>query len=353
MNSSVNRFAESPEPSSEKSPTSPNVSNPTAQSPPASSSTAPSPAIDGEQKTASPRKHPIPPPSEPRQNRAIGLVRGLYEPSDELLTRGQLTTTDGTAIDAVLLGRVISLVKNHLDLNLPHLWVVYPRTRMEDSGLHVQIAGVWEPEVLDPKPDELPATDSPTEDSATVEEESSAEDSPQTDDSAPAMVATPPKAPKAPNPAPDREEVEPIRDGYFSLRGEVIFYSQEEKKAVIKIQQSPKRDSDKAKYFKLNLQGAFPKENVLGHFWDLQVMLEGSILTIEKATDIGLMPIKKRNKKFDRTNRKSSRPKFARKNQSSSSYKPSTYKPSTGDGATPKPSTFSKPIRRGSKKEES
>lgn len=68
-------------------------------------------------------QHPIPPPSEPRQYRAIGLVRGRYQASEEQFTQGTLYTPDGVEIDAVLLGRVMSLVKKHLDLNEEHLWV--------------------------------------------------------------------------------------------------------------------------------------------------------------------------------------------------------------------------------------
>lgn len=94
------------------------------------------------------RQLPIPPASEPMQYRAIGLIRGKYMPSEEQFTRGNLLTDDGTEVDAVLLGRVMSLVKKHIDLDEPHLWVVYPRTRNKDSQLHAQIVGVWEPEKL-------------------------------------------------------------------------------------------------------------------------------------------------------------------------------------------------------------
>lgn len=83
------------------------------------------------------RQQPIPPPSEPMQYRAIGLVRGRYVASDEQFTQGKMVTSDGTELDAVLLGRIMSLVKNHLDLEAEHLWVVYPRTRQENDNLHL------------------------------------------------------------------------------------------------------------------------------------------------------------------------------------------------------------------------
>jgi hypothetical protein len=97
---------------------------------------------------------PIAPPSEPMQYRAIGLVQGTYTPDEEQFNHGNVITDDGAVIDAVLLGRVTSLVKKHIDLEKSHLWVVYPRTRRgdEDSDveqdLHIQIVGVWEPETL-------------------------------------------------------------------------------------------------------------------------------------------------------------------------------------------------------------
>jgi hypothetical protein len=41
----------------------------------------------------------------------------------------------------------------------------------------------------------------------------------------------------------------PVEDGYFSVRGEAIFYSQEEESIVIKISQIPRKESDKKKIF--------------------------------------------------------------------------------------------------------
>lgn len=169
-------------------------------------------------------------------------------PSQEQLTRGTLLAADGTLIDAVLLGRVMSLVKNHLDISQPHLWVVYPRTRQEDGNLHVQILGVWEPENLSKTPMETPE---------------------------PENIAI---------------------DGYFSVRGEVIYHSKDEGQVVAKIRQSPRKQDEKPKFFKLNLQGGLPERGI-NHFWDLQVQLQGNNLVIQQATDIGVMPVKK---KFDK-----------------------------------------------------
>lgn len=208
------------------------------------------------------RQQPIPPPSEPMQYRAIGLVKGKYMPSAEQLTRGTLLATDGTLIDAVLLGRVMSLVKNHLNLDQAHLWVVYPRSRQEDGNLHVQIVGVWEPEKLNQATStEIPAIEAS-----------------QTEVDTPDVPA---------------DGLPVLKNGYFSIRGEVIYQSREEEQVIVKIRQSPRKETEKIKFFKLKLKG-FLGERVIGHFWDLQIDLQASALVIQEANDIGLLPVKKR-----------------------------------------------------------
>jgi hypothetical protein len=207
------------------------------------------------------RQQPIPPPSEPKQYRAIGLLRGQYSPSDEQFTRGELKTTDGTVIEAVLLGRVMSLVRNHLDLAEDHLWVVYPRTREMQSNLHVQVVGVWEPEKLSKK------------------------DQDDTDNEAAEAV----QAESADNLSPGYD------DNYFSIRGEVVFYSADDKQVVIKIQQAARKSSSKAKAFKLKLEGVLPSSKTLGYFWELHVKRVDASLVITDGTAIGLIPPKKKS----------------------------------------------------------
>ena len=199
------------------------------------------------------RKQPIPPPSHPRQYRAIGLIRAKYQQSAERMTQGTLLTTDGAEIEAVLLGRIISLIKNHLDLEKEHLWVVYPRTKMQEDRLHAQIVGVWEPETLNQDDD--------------VEEISG----------------------------------EQADHGYFSIRGEVIFYSTEEEIIIIKIKQFPRKEGDKPKFFKLKLKGVL-SEKPLKRFWDLKVRLQGEDLIIEESTDLGFA--NKRKPKFKKDPKK-------------------------------------------------
>ncbi|MEP0870997.1 hypothetical protein NDA01_14405 [Trichocoleus desertorum AS-A10] len=206
------------------------------------------------------RQQPIPPPSEPKQYRAIGLIRGRYVASPDHFTRGNLVTSDGTAIDAVLLGRVMSLVRKHLDLEQEHLWVVYPRTREKEANLHAQIVGVWEPEKLNQADEGIPqpTTEEPTE--ASLPEGAASSDH---------------------------------EDGYFSIRGEVIYQALDEERIIVKIRQSPRKDADEEKTFKLLLQGNLTGKAV-GHFWDLNAYRQGDVLVIRDGTSIGLLPPRKR-----------------------------------------------------------
>jgi hypothetical protein len=210
------------------------------------------------------RQQPIPPPSEPMQYRAIGLVRGRYLASNDQFTQGTLLTTDGTLLDAVLLGRIMSLVKNHLDLEKEHLWVVYPRTRQENDKLHIQIVGVWEPENL---------AKQSAEDG---EENLSPPDQTNSDDSLDTLV-------------PSTE----IPDGGFSVRGEVVYQSFETENLVIKIKQAARKPTDKAKYFKLKLKGQLQTKAV-GKFWDFQIKREADALVIEHGEAIAELPKKRR-----------------------------------------------------------
>lgn len=261
------------------------------------------------------RQQPIPPPSEPMQYRAIGLIRGQYMPSADQLTRGTLVAADGTLIDAVLLGRVMSLVKNHLDLAQPHLWVVYPRTRQEDGNLHVQIVGVWEPEKLHPTASpELPPSEEETEQ--------------------PALEISPDLS--------EPDGLLELKDGYFSIRGQVIYQSRETEEVIVKIKQSPRKEADKTKFFKLKLNG-FLGERVIRHFWDLHVQLKANSLLIQEANDIGMIPMKKpQGRKPFSKKRPTSR-------KSISHQRPVTKGEQTGTGAPTPPKRqgpLPKPIKR-------
>ncbi|EAQ74068.1 hypothetical protein WH5701_12178, partial [Synechococcus sp. WH 5701] len=192
------------------------------------------------------RQHPISPVTEPLQYRAIGVVRGQYVPSDpEQLTRGLIRTDDGTEIDAVVLGRVLSLVRRHLDLERSHLWVVYPRCR-EAGALHLQMVGVWEPSTLsEPDPEAVPG----------AEEVPPADGLPEGDD-------------------------------YFSVRGELIYTRPESKELVVKVRQRPRPDGSRPQPFKLPLSGEVPLEH-LRHFVSLDLRRIGHHLQVEHFEVIG------------------------------------------------------------------
>ncbi|MDJ0707531.1 MAG: hypothetical protein QNJ46_30010 [Leptolyngbyaceae cyanobacterium MO_188.B28] len=352
-----------------------------------------------------PRQQPISPPSEPMQYRAIGLVRGHYQPSEEQFNRGNLVTEDEVPINAVLLGRVTSLIKKHLDLSKPHLWVVYPRTRDKTENaeidLHVQIVGVWEPETLNQpdqpadqaepeagiadseatttaKPEavkaeseaaiaeseattaepeaaiteteesvaepetviaesettiaeaeeaaaepEMAAVESETatteltettaepeiatvESEATIAELENANEAavlPETKAASEATILSKAESPASITQAKDSEDPGEVNgskllipDDYFSIRGEVINYSEEAKQIVIKILQGAKKPSDDAKSFKLIVRGLLTGKTI-GYFWDLEVQRQSRSLVLQSATPIGAVPPKKRVKK--------------------------------------------------------
>ncbi len=183
---------------------------------------------------------PIPPASEPLQYRAIGLILGKYVPSIEEFNQGIVLADDGTTIDAVILGRIMSLIKNHLDLAQSHLWVVYPRIRKEDNKLHAQIMGVWDPRLV------IKPLDVPTE----------AED--LHDDSTEEQVI------------PSIDTLG-IPTSYFSIRGEVIYQSRDTREIFVKIRQAPKKKTEEERYFKIRLIGDLPQK-LVGNFWDFDVI---------------------------------------------------------------------------------
>ncbi|MFZ9148209.1 hypothetical protein [Vulcanococcus sp.] len=186
------------------------------------------------------RQHPISPVTEPMQYRAIGVVRGTYVPADpEQLTRGVIQTEDGSSLDAVVLGRVLTLMRRHLDLSKPHLWVAYPRFRDPDQ-LHLQLVGVWEPSTLSP------------------DEPGSSDDLPE-------------------------------GDGYFSVRGELIYTRPDDGELVVKIRQQPRADGSRPTPFKLQLKGQVDPAH-LRHFVSLDLRRQGQSLQVENHEVIAPVP---------------------------------------------------------------
>ena len=186
------------------------------------------------------RDHPIPPVTEPLQYRAIGVVRGVYKAKeDDQLTRGILLDADGNELETVVLGRVLTLMRRHLAMDEPHLWVVYPRCR-ESEHLHLQIAGIWEPSTL--SPDQAGADDSLTE-----------------------------------------------GDDFFSVRGELIYTKPETGELVVKIRQQPRADGSRPLPFKIQAKGTVPLEH-LRHFVSLELRRQGQALHLERFEVIAPMP---------------------------------------------------------------
>jgi hypothetical protein len=247
---------------------------------------------------ALPRHQPIPPASEPMQYRAIGLVRGKYMPSEEQFTRGFILTEDEVLIDSVLLGRVMSLVKKHIDLEQSHLWVVYPRTRERDLELHMQIVGVWEPEKLNRTAglEESDETSDEAETDDTVDQaatEDSVAENPVAENSEEAALEEAEDTLFTSETANGSALTEDLDDRYFSVRGEVVYQAEEEERLLVKIRRAPKPGETEGKAFKVALKGKL-EGKALGYFWDLQVQRQNNELVVTEATQIGMVPPQKR-----------------------------------------------------------
>ena len=263
------------------------------------------------------RQHPISPVTEPTQYRAIGVVRGQYVPADaEQLTRGVIRTADGSEIEAVVLGRLLTLMRRHLDLAEPHLWVVYPRTR-EENHLHLQMVGVWEPSTLAQEgqagaaggvePDAVVEAENLVEAGSVAESDSDAEPDPgvepdsvvpepsvdagsRAESEATAVAGGDGVSDDATNGEATSGEATsaeagggdalPEGDDYFSVRGELIYTRPETGDLVIKVRQQPRADGSRPVPFKLQLKGEIPLEH-LRHFVSLDLRRLGQQLTLE------------------------------------------------------------------------
>jgi hypothetical protein len=209
---------------------------------------------------------PIPPASEPLQYRAIGLILGKYVPSIEEFNQGMILADDGTEIDGVILGRIMSLIKNHLDLAESHLWVVYPRIRKEDNKLHAQIMGIWDPKLVIKQIDPA-ATEEPID---------------------PALAIAVPSI-----------DTLGIPNSYFSIRGEVIYQSRDTREIFVKIRQSPKKKTEEERYFKIRLVGDLPQK-LVGNFWDFDVVRVNNDLEIRSGQFVAPLRAKLPRKGSDR-----------------------------------------------------
>jgi len=184
-------------------------------------------------------KNPIPKVTNILQYRAIGIVNGKFVPHDsKQLNRGYLTVNKGEKIETVVLGKALSLLKKHIDLNKSYFWIVYPKNK-NTQNLHLQVAGIWDPYQLNDFPNNSSKT----------------------------------------NFIELLEELD-LRDNYFSVRGELVFVNTHKKEIVIKICSSSKLKNLKNKNFKLTLKGELSLE-LLHSFVSLDVIRDGNSLHLK------------------------------------------------------------------------
>ena len=190
-------------------------------------------------------KNPIPQVNDPLQYRAIGIVNGKFTPHDsEHLNKGLITDNEGEKIETVVLGKALSLLKKHIDLNKNYYWVVYPKNK-NTQNLHLQVAGIWEPYQLN----DLPNDSSKINFSKLLEELH-------------------------------------LKDNYFSVRGELVFVNKPKKEIVIKICSTSNLRNLKNKNFKLVIKGELSLE-LLNNFVSLDVNRDGNSLKLLKYEFIG------------------------------------------------------------------
>tara|TARA_B100001989_G_C24495567_1_gene441966 strand:+ start:128 stop:718 length:591 start_codon:yes stop_codon:yes gene_type:complete len=185
-------------------------------------------------------KNPIPKVTNELQYRAIGIVNGKFVPhSSEEINRGFITDNKGEKIETVVLGKALSLLKKHIDLEKSYFWVVYPKNK-NSQNLHLQVTGIWDPYQLN----DFPNDSSKANFSKLLEELD-------------------------------------LKDNYFSVRGELVFVNIKKKEIVIKICSALKQQNLKNKNFKLIIKGELSLE-LLNSFLSLDVLRDGNSLKLFK-----------------------------------------------------------------------
>ena len=185
-------------------------------------------------------KNHIPKVTNKLQHRAIGIINGKFTPlSDEQLNRGFIIDNKEEKIETVVLGKALSLLKKHIDLNKNYYWIVYPKNK-NTQNLHLQVAGIWDPYQLN----DFPNDSSKTNFSELLEELD-------------------------------------LKDNYFSVRGELVFVNTQKKEIVIKIDSAIKSKNLKNKNFKLVIKGELSLE-LLHSFVSLDINRVGNSLQLIK-----------------------------------------------------------------------
>jgi len=185
-------------------------------------------------------KNPIPKVTNQLQHRAIGIINGKFTPhGNEQLNRGFLIDNKGEKIETVVLGKALSLLKKHIDLEKSYYWIVYPKNK-NTQNLHLQVAGIWDPYQLN----DFPNDSSKTNFSKLLEELD-------------------------------------LKDNYFSIRGELVFVNTQKKEIVIKVCSGIKSRNLKNKNFKLVIKGELSLE-LLHSFVSLDINRDGNSLKLIK-----------------------------------------------------------------------
>ena len=183
-------------------------------------------------------KNPIPKVTNQLQYRAIGIINGKFVPNDsEKLNRGHLIDAKGEKVETVVLGKALSLLKKHIDLEKSYFWIVYPKNK-NTQNLHLQIVGIWDPYQLN----DFQSETSEINFSKLLEKLN-------------------------------------LQDNYFSVRGKLVFVNTKNKEVIIKICSSSKLQNFKNKSFKLVIKGTLSLE-LLNSFLSLDVMRDGNSLNL-------------------------------------------------------------------------
>ncbi len=183
-------------------------------------------------------KNPIPKVTNQLQHRAIGIINGKFTPNGtDQLNRGFLIDNKGEKIETVILGKALSLLKKHIDLEKSYYWIVYPKNK-NTQNLHLQVAGIWDPYQLN----DFSNNSSKTNFSKLLEELD-------------------------------------LKDNYFSVRGELVFVNTQKKEIVIKICSAVKSKNLKNKNFKLVVKGEISLQ-FLNNFVSLDINRNGNSLEL-------------------------------------------------------------------------
>ena len=183
-------------------------------------------------------KNPIPKVTNKLQYRAIGIINGKFTPNENnQLNRGYLIDSKGEKIETVVLGKALSLLKKHINLEKTYFWIVYPKNK-NTKNLNLQVAGIWDPYQLN----DFPNDSSKTNFSKLLKELD-------------------------------------LKDNYFSIRGELVFVNTQKKEIVIKICSALKLQNLKNKNFKLVIKGELSLE-LLNSFVSLEVIRDGNSLEL-------------------------------------------------------------------------